>query len=127
MDGPPAQSLGVEPLDRDVMKKPPRYCLFVNERLTTADVNLHLLSKSSEPVFNNQLLTTIVLTAFVMVVGTLGTFYFELVHEVCYALISSRSSVLIGYIVIRDTKERLLTRSTNERLHCRSLPLYFSR
>ena len=25
MDGPPAQSLGVEPLTKDVMKTPPRY------------------------------------------------------------------------------------------------------
>jgi Ca2+-transporting ATPase len=61
MDGPPAQSLGVEPMDRDVMKRPPR--------------------KVTDPVFNRQMITTVILTAFVMVVGTLATFYFELEHE----------------------------------------------
>lgn len=62
MDGPPAQSLGLEPLDKDMMRKRPR--------------------KRSDPIFNKQMVVSILLTAFVMVVGTLGTFYWELlVHE----------------------------------------------
>lgn len=62
MDGPPAQSLGLEPLDKDMMRKRPR--------------------KRSDPIFNKQMVVSILLTAVVMVVGTLGTFYWELlVHQ----------------------------------------------
>lgn len=55
MDGPPAQSLGVEPLDRDVMKRPPR--------------------DSRKPVFNSIMVLSIVVSAMIMLVGTLATFY----------------------------------------------------
>jgi len=55
MDGPPAQSLGVEPLDRDVMKRPPR--------------------DPRAPVFTRDMVVTILLAAFIMVAGTLSTFY----------------------------------------------------
>eukprot|EP00011_Vannellida_sp_DIVA3-517-6-12_P004604 CAMPEP_0114610194 /NCGR_PEP_ID=MMETSP0168-20121206/3472_1 /TAXON_ID=95228 ORGANISM="Vannella sp., Strain DIVA3 517/6/12" /NCGR_SAMPLE_ID=MMETSP0168 /ASSEMBLY_ACC=CAM_ASM_000044 /LENGTH=877 /DNA_ID=CAMNT_0001821123 /DNA_START=40 /DNA_END=2669 /DNA_ORIENTATION=+ len=62
MDGPPAQSLGLEPLDKELMRKRPR--------------------RRSDPIFNKQMVGSILLTAFVMVVGTLGTFYWELlVHR----------------------------------------------
>jgi Ca2+-transporting ATPase len=58
MDGPPAQSLGVEPLDRDVMKRPPR--------------------DPEEPVINWNMVSKISFGAFIMIVGTLGIFFFEL-------------------------------------------------
>ena len=58
MDGPPAQSLGVEPLDRDAMRRPPR--------------------SPSEPVLTRETLVSIVTSAAVMVLGTLGTLYYEL-------------------------------------------------
>lgn len=55
MDGPPAQSLGVEPLDKDVMKKPPR--------------------DPRKPVFPPIMLLAILVSAVLMVVGTLAVFY----------------------------------------------------
>jgi Ca2+-transporting ATPase len=55
MDGPPAQSLGVEPLDRDVMKKPPR--------------------DPRKPVFTPIMILSIIVSAFLMVIGTLTVFY----------------------------------------------------
>ena len=61
MDGPPAQSLGVEPLDEDVMKKPPR------------DVNA--------PIFTPEMIFCILSSAIIMVFGTLGTFYYELLFH----------------------------------------------
>ena len=61
MDGPPAQSLGLEPLDRDVMNQPPR--------------------RAKDPIFTKQLLVSIIGTAVLMVMGTLGTFYMELNDE----------------------------------------------
>lgn len=61
MDGPPAQSLGVEPLDDDVMKRPPR------------DVNA--------PIFTPEMIFCILTSASIMVFGTLGTFYYELLFH----------------------------------------------
>jgi Ca2+-transporting ATPase len=58
MDGPPAQSLGVEPLDMDVMKRPPR-----NPR---------------EPVINKKLILNVSYGALIMVLGTLSIFFLEI-------------------------------------------------
>jgi len=74
MDGPPAQrlveicnflkkdrnfslSLGVEPVDHDVLKRPPR--------------------KVSDPMINKRLIVNIITSAAVIVVGTLCVFYAE--------------------------------------------------
>merc|ERR1719166_56793 len=54
MDGPPAQSLGVEPADKDLMKKPPR------------DVKQAMLSRD--------ILLNIILSASIIVCGTLYVF-----------------------------------------------------
>ncbi|CAF3795783.1 unnamed protein product [Rotaria sp. Silwood1] len=58
MDGPPAQSLGVEPVDHDVLKKPPR--------------------KVADSMIDKQLIAHIVTSATVIVVGTLCVFYAEM-------------------------------------------------
>lgn len=58
MDGPPAQSLGVEPTDPDVMKQPPR--------------------DPKQPILTVRLMATIVLSAIVMTVGTLYVFLKEM-------------------------------------------------
>jgi len=58
MDGPPAQSLGLEPLDRDLMLKPPR--------------------DPQEPVIDRRMLLGILGGAAVMVAGTLLLFITEL-------------------------------------------------
>lgn len=51
MDGPPSQSLGVDPVDPKVMKKPPR--------------------RKNEPVINQKLLYRVAFSATVIVLGTL--------------------------------------------------------
>jgi len=58
MDGPPAQSLGVEPLDRDLMSRPPR--------------------DTRKSPFTTQMVTAIGLGASMMVIGTLGIYYYYL-------------------------------------------------
>jgi len=58
MDGPPAQSLGVEPVDHDELKKPPR--------------------KTTESMINRQLLVNIIISAMIIVSGTLYIFYREM-------------------------------------------------
>jgi len=54
MDGPPAQSLGVEPADPDIMKKPPR--------------------NTKEAMLSKELLINIILSAAIIVCGTLYVF-----------------------------------------------------
>ena len=58
MDGPPAQSLGVEPVDSDVLKKPPR-------RINESMINLNLVGN-------------ILISALLIVTGTLYVFYKEM-------------------------------------------------
>lgn len=55
MDGPPAQSLGLEPFAQSLMKNPPR--------------------PASEPVLNQKMIVKILVGAFVMLVGTLNVFF----------------------------------------------------
>jgi Ca2+-transporting ATPase len=57
MDGPPAQSLGVEPVDHDVLKQPPR--------------------KPDQSMITKSLLVNILISAFIIVSGTLYVFYSE--------------------------------------------------
>uniref|UniRef100_A0A671WWS2 P-type Ca(2+) transporter n=1 Tax=Sparus aurata TaxID=8175 RepID=A0A671WWS2_SPAAU len=62
MDGPPAQSLGVEPVDSDVIRKPPR------------NVRDSILTRS--------LLIKVLVSAFIIVCGTLFVFWRELQDNV---------------------------------------------
>lgn len=61
MDGPPAQSLGVEPVDNEVMKKPPRKR---TDKILTADVLRRLLT-----------------TAVFIIIGTVYVFMKELAED----------------------------------------------
>ncbi|RKP29265.1 calcium-transporting ATPase 1 [Metschnikowia bicuspidata] len=58
MDGPPAQSLGVEPVEREVMKKPPR--------------------KRSEHILTRSLLKRVGQSAAMIIIGTLWVFIKEM-------------------------------------------------
>ncbi|CAL8076155.1 unnamed protein product [Calicophoron daubneyi] len=58
MDGPPAQSLGVEPPDENVTRQPPR--------------------RSQDPILDGRLIMNVLVTATCIVSGTLFTFYWEL-------------------------------------------------
>jgi magnesium-transporting ATPase (P-type) len=57
MDGPPAQSLGVEPVDHDIMRQPPR--------------------RSEEPIITSALMWRVLTAAFVICTGTLAVFFSE--------------------------------------------------
>jgi len=57
MDGPPAQSLGVEPVDKDVIRKPPR--------------------KVKDPIVTISLIIRVLLSAAVIVSGTMFVFWRE--------------------------------------------------
>ena len=57
MDGPPAQSLGVEPVDHDVLRQPPR--------------------KHNDSMITKNLLVNILISAIIIVSGTLYVFYRE--------------------------------------------------
>jgi Ca2+-transporting ATPase len=58
MDGPPAQSLGVEPVDHDVMKKPPR--------------------AREAPILTRRLVTRVLTAAFIVVFGTVFIYISEM-------------------------------------------------
>jgi len=62
MDGPPAQSLGVEPVDRDVMKRPPR--------------------KASNPMITKFLIFQVISSASLIVIGTLFIFWREMADNI---------------------------------------------
>lgn len=59
MDGPPAQSLGVEPVDKDIIKQKQR--------------------NVKDPMINRALIVNILSSSAIMIVGTLGVFYKEVV------------------------------------------------
>lgn len=58
MDGPPAQSLGVEPVDDDIIRQPPR--------------------NTKEPMITRSLISNVLLSAVIIIAGTLWVFIKEL-------------------------------------------------
>ncbi|XP_076470159.1 calcium-transporting ATPase type 2C member 1-like [Babylonia areolata] len=58
MDGPPAQSLGVEPVDHDVIKQPPRHV--------------------GDPIITRRLIINVLSSALIIVSGTLWVFWREM-------------------------------------------------
>lgn len=61
MDGPPAQSLGVEKVDPDVMSRPPR--------------------SRSEPVLTRSLITRVLTSAAIIMAGTMLVYYHEMLAD----------------------------------------------
>ncbi|KAJ8124407.1 hypothetical protein O1611_g9233 [Lasiodiplodia mahajangana] len=61
MDGPPAQSLGVEKVDPDVMSRPPR--------------------SRSEPVLTRSLITRVLTSAAIIMIGTMIIYYHEMLAD----------------------------------------------
>lgn len=57
MDGPPAQSLGVEPVDHDVLKQPPR--------------------NTKDPMITKDLIVNVIISAAIIISGTLFVFMNE--------------------------------------------------
>ncbi|XP_072024804.1 calcium-transporting ATPase type 2C member 1-like [Amphiura filiformis] len=58
MDGPPAQSLGVEPVDKDVIRQPPR--------------------RVKDPMITRPLIINVIMSACIIVCGTLWVFWREM-------------------------------------------------
>ncbi|XP_060814783.1 calcium-transporting ATPase type 2C member 1 [Bombus pascuorum] len=61
MDGPPAQSLGVEPVDKDVLKQKPR--------------------NTKEPMITRQLIINVLLSATIIIIGTLWVYNNEMTTD----------------------------------------------
>ena len=59
--GPPSQSLGVDPIDHDVMRRPPR--------------------KKDDPIITQRIRIRVAFSAAVIVVGTLFVYYFALFDD----------------------------------------------
>ncbi|XP_037639865.1 calcium-transporting ATPase type 2C member 1 isoform X1 [Sebastes umbrosus] len=94
MDGPPAQSLGVEPVDRDVIRQPPR------------NVRDSILTRS--------LLIKVLVSALVIVCGTLFVFWRELQDNV----ITPRDTTMtFTCFVFFDMFNALSSRSQTRMVH----------
>ncbi|XP_075901927.1 calcium-transporting ATPase type 2C member 1 isoform X3 [Nelusetta ayraudi] len=94
MDGPPAQSLGVEPVDRDVITKPPR--------------------NVKDSIITRSLLVKVLLSAFIIVCGTLFVFWRELQDNV----ITPRDTTMtFTCFVFFDMFNALSSRSQTRMVH----------
>nr|CAD7193753.1 unnamed protein product [Timema douglasi] len=74
MDGPPAQSLGVEPVDKDVIKQKPR--------------------NVKEPMITRSLIINVLLSAWIIICGTLWVFKKETKSIFSIGLLSNRMFLL---------------------------------
>uniref|UniRef100_A0A671WT12 P-type Ca(2+) transporter n=1 Tax=Sparus aurata TaxID=8175 RepID=A0A671WT12_SPAAU len=94
MDGPPAQSLGVEPVDSDVIRKPPR------------NVRDSILTRS--------LLIKVLVSAFIIVCGTLFVFWRE-VND--HQFLSLYTTMTFTCFVFFDMFNALSSRSQTRMVH----------
>lgn len=72
MDGPPAQSLGVEPVDPEIMKKPPR-------------------SRNSN-ILTRPLITRVLTAAFIVTVGTM----FMYISEMADGVVTNKDATMVS-------------------------------
>ncbi|XP_032415401.1 calcium-transporting ATPase type 2C member 1 isoform X1 [Xiphophorus hellerii] len=94
MDGPPAQSLGVEPVDRDVISKPPR--------------------NVKDTILTRSLLVKVLVSAFIIVCGTLFVFWRELQDN----MITPRDTTMtFTCFVFFDMFNALSSRSQTRMVH----------
>ncbi|KAM6910512.1 calcium-transporting ATPase type 2C member 1 [Xenentodon cancila] len=94
MDGPPAQSLGVEPVDRDVIRKPPR--------------------NVKDSIITRSLIVKVLVSALIIVCGTLFVFWRELRDNV----ITPRDTTMtFTCFVFFDMFNALSSRSQTRMVH----------
>ncbi|XP_003965848.1 calcium-transporting ATPase type 2C member 1 [Takifugu rubripes] len=94
MDGPPAQSLGVEPVDRDVIRKPPR--------------------NVKDSIITRGLILKVLVSAFIIVCGTLFVFWRELQDN----MITPRDTTMtFTCFVFFDMFNALSSRSQTRMVH----------
>ncbi|KAL1893764.1 High affinity Ca2+/Mn2+ P-type ATPase-like protein [Sporothrix stenoceras] len=92
MDGPPAQSLGVEAVDRDVMKRPPR--------------------KRNDPVLTRELIRRVAQSAFIIMVGTMLVYKHEMLDG---AVVTRRDTTMtFTCFVLFDMFNALTCRSESK-------------
>ncbi|CAK7201082.1 High affinity Ca2+/Mn2+ P-type ATPase-like protein [Sporothrix eucalyptigena] len=92
MDGPPAQSLGVEAVDRDVMKRPPR--------------------KRNDPVLTRALINRVAQSAFIIMVGTMLVYHHEMLDG---AVVNRRDTTMtFTCFVLFDMFNALTCRSESK-------------
>lgn len=94
MDGPPAQSLGVEPVDHDVMRSPPR--------------------RSDEPIITNTLLVRVAGAATIIMAGTLGVFWSEFVPDAPPLAVRHDTTMTFTTFVMFDMFFALACRSSTK-------------
>ncbi|CAB05000.2 Calcium-transporting ATPase [Caenorhabditis elegans] len=123
MDGPPAQSLGVEPVDDDIIRQRPR--------------------NTKQPMLTGKLIADILASAAIIVVGTLSVFYKEMSADnkvtprdttmtfTCFVLfdmwnaLSCRSSrKMIWQIGLR--RNRMFSLAVSASLICQLLVIYWA-
>jgi Ca2+-transporting ATPase len=85
MDGPPAQSLGVEPVDDDVLIQPPR--------------------NVKEPMITKDLIINVLMSAAIIVTGTLFVF----IAEVCLYLFTYFLILKISFLLNSQMSDNLVT------------------
>ncbi|CAE6441183.1 unnamed protein product [Rhizoctonia solani] len=90
MDGPPSQSLGVDPVDRAVMKRPPR--------------------RKDEPIITQRIVSRVLFSASIIVLGTL----FVYAHELSDGSMSRRDQTMtFTCFVFLDLASALQNRGIN--------------
>jgi len=75
MDGPPSQSLGVDPVDPSIMKKPPR--------------------KKNASIITQRLLYRVLFSASIIVIGTLFVYIYALDED-----LSKREQTMVSALVL---------------------------
>lgn len=92
MDGPPAQSLGVESVDRDVMNRPPR--------------------KRNDPVLTTTLIRRVAQSAFIIMLGTVLVYRHEMMDD---GLVTRRDTTMtFTCFVLFDMFNALTCRSESK-------------
>jgi Ca2+-transporting ATPase len=81
--GPPSQSLGVDPVDHAVMRKPPR--------------------KKDEPIIDRRIRVRVLFSATIIVVGTLFVYYFALSDD---NNMSRRDQTMVCPVILPHTLSR---------------------
>lgn len=111
MDGPPAQSLGVEPVDPFIMTRPPR--------------------QRNAPVLTKALLKRVFASAAFVMIGTLIVYVHEMsdtVDEMGKYIISPRDTTMtFTCFVLFDMFNALTCRSESKSILCGEIPLFGNR
>ncbi len=102
MDGPPAQSLGVEAVDKDVMNRPPR--------------------KRDDPVLTRALIMRVAQSAFIIMFGTMMVYTHEMLED--GAVTRRDTTMTFTCFVLFDMFNALACRSESKSILLREVGLF---